>query len=154
MAGLDSPDPAAAPPILYDQHVAVLARSARWARFLGVVGLAVTGLMALTTLVLLLARRSLGGADLAGAGATIPMAIGAGVYGTLCWRYGSGLRAFERGQTAGLARAFRSLRFIWVVSAIALALSPLLVISTLLGYPPQPKVGAQARPPVTGGAAP
>jgi len=101
-----------------------------WARFLGVAGFIVTGVLALGLIGIIVKTR--GGFSIGNKGAVMGLGV-TGAAATLLWLYGRDVLAFFGRGEPSLTQAFRKLRVFFKLWAIYVVLSTAMDVAALLG---------------------
>jgi hypothetical protein len=139
---LPTPTPAT-PLALTTEDMAALDKARGWARFVGIIGFIVCGLMAVMGLISVVAVAMLpGGPDARpAAGMTagvvaVAMLIAVGYFATYSWlamRYAGGVRAHAHGDGEALTRAFWGLKVMWILLVVTYILSLLFTVALVSG---------------------
>lgn len=131
----------ATPLALTTDDLAALDKARGWARFVGIIGFIGCGLMAVMALAAVASLAALpegpGARPLTGAGfVAVVMLVLIGYVATHSWlvmRYASGVRAHTHGDGAALARAFWSLKVLWILTVVTYGLTILFTAIRMLG---------------------
>ena len=143
MATFDMGDPTAVPyePVhLSSQTVTRLREASSWSRFVAIVGFVLSGLLALALLavgvVTLIepARMGVGNGELVLVFIPLALLLVATLSGAaLVWGYGRGVSQFFTQGEPSLTRGFKSLRHLFTLSTILMALTSLLTLISAIG---------------------
>ena len=133
--GADTAAQTGPPPVeLTDRELELLRRSASWARFIAIVGIVLTGAIALGCLAVIILDRQ--GSGLWNAASLVPVSVsvaGFGAAAVLILVYGRRLRSFLRHGEPSLAQAFRQLRIFFRLWTLVVALNIAMDVLALLG---------------------
>jgi hypothetical protein len=131
----DTAAPAGPPPVeLTDRELGQLRRSASWARFIAIVGIVLTIVIALGCLTVIIMDRK--GSGLWNAASLVPITVsvtGFGGAAVLVLGYGRRLRSFLRHGEPSLAQAFRQLRIFFKLWTVVVALNIAMDVLALFG---------------------